>query len=248
MPYAITFSTLLGLELGADEYHTFRCRDPAHQGGNQAGFLAPVRFRSVGDMSVGPGRGCSLAMWVERRFVGICWPQNLQRALPGEMRMRCICITSMGDCRVDVKGAAGHARPPHPQGRFAGTASRLRRPAPYRADLAEPSADSAGLAYPALYRLEHQLCRVAHAALLDIPGERAPLLLECRGESTASARGSRPKGNRVSALTVSNTPRERPHHANRLHTSVDTQGRPCRRERGRGPATRSAAPPSRPPS
>jgi hypothetical protein len=27
---------------------------------------------------------------VERRFVGICWPQNLQRALPGEMWMRCI--------------------------------------------------------------------------------------------------------------------------------------------------------------
>jgi hypothetical protein len=31
-----------------------------------------------------------LAMCVERRFVEICWPQNLQSALPGEMWTRCI--------------------------------------------------------------------------------------------------------------------------------------------------------------
>ena len=95
------------LELDSDEYHTFRCGDPAHQresGGRRrraparpvtrlpqracyfdGRFLSPARFRSVGDMSIGPGRGCSLAMCVERRFVEICWPQNLQRALPGEM-------------------------------------------------------------------------------------------------------------------------------------------------------------------
>jgi hypothetical protein len=31
-----------------------------------------------------------LAIWVERRFVETCSPQNLQRALPGEMWTRCI--------------------------------------------------------------------------------------------------------------------------------------------------------------
>jgi hypothetical protein len=54
-------------------------------------FLAPARFRtSVGDMSIGLGRGWSLAMCVESRFVETCSPQNLQRALPGEMWTRCI--------------------------------------------------------------------------------------------------------------------------------------------------------------
>jgi len=48
-------------------------------------FLALGRFRSVGDMSVGPGRGCTLLMCAERLFVDTCSPQNLQRALPGEM-------------------------------------------------------------------------------------------------------------------------------------------------------------------
>ena len=57
----------------------------------------PVRFRtSVGDMSVRRGRGCSLAMCVERRLVGICSPQNLQRALPAEMWTRCINTSMRG--------------------------------------------------------------------------------------------------------------------------------------------------------
>jgi hypothetical protein len=54
-------------------------------------FLAVPRVRtSVGDMSIGPGRGCVLAMCAERRFVWTCSPQNLHRALPGEMWTRCI--------------------------------------------------------------------------------------------------------------------------------------------------------------
>jgi len=40
-------------------------------------------------MSIRPGRGCSLAMCVERRLVATRSPQNLQRAFPGEMWMRC---------------------------------------------------------------------------------------------------------------------------------------------------------------
>ena len=54
-------------------------------------FLLAARFcTSVGAMSIGPGRGCFLAMCVERLFVGTCSPQNLQRAVPGEMWTRCI--------------------------------------------------------------------------------------------------------------------------------------------------------------
>lgn len=54
-------------------------------------FNAAARFcTSVGDRSIGPGRGCALAMCVERRFVATCAPQNLQRALPGEMWTRCM--------------------------------------------------------------------------------------------------------------------------------------------------------------
>ena len=41
-------------------------------------------------------------MCVERRFVETCSPQNLQRALPGEMWTRCITI-SMSGCRLHVK-------------------------------------------------------------------------------------------------------------------------------------------------
>ena len=55
------------------------------------GRTAATRFRtSVGDTSIGRGRGCALAMCVERRLVETCSPQNLQRALPGEMWTRCI--------------------------------------------------------------------------------------------------------------------------------------------------------------
>ena len=49
-------------------------------------FLVPSGFRtSVGDMFGRAGRGCSLAMCVERRFVGTCSPQNLHNALPAEI-------------------------------------------------------------------------------------------------------------------------------------------------------------------
>ena len=66
-------------------------------------------------------------------------------------------LVCLGEPRERHDGAAaGHPRPPHPQGRLAGAAARLRRPAPHSADLAEPPADSAGLALSALYRLEHQ--------------------------------------------------------------------------------------------
>jgi len=41
-------------------------------------------------------------MCVDRRFVKTCLPQNLQRALPGEMWIRCI-ITSMSGSRLHVK-------------------------------------------------------------------------------------------------------------------------------------------------
>ena len=54
-------------------------------------FLTAARFRtSVGDMSIRRGRGCSWAMCMERRLVATRSPQNLQRALPGEMWTRCI--------------------------------------------------------------------------------------------------------------------------------------------------------------
>jgi len=53
--------------------------------------LTAARFRtSVGDMSIRRGRGCSWAMCMERRLVATRSPQNLQRALPGEMWTRCI--------------------------------------------------------------------------------------------------------------------------------------------------------------
>ena len=41
-------------------------------------------------------------MCVERRLVGICWPQNLQSALPGEM-WTVAFTTSMSGCRPHVK-------------------------------------------------------------------------------------------------------------------------------------------------
>ena len=66
-------------------------------------FLTAARFRtSVGDMSIRLGRGCSWAMCVERRLVGTRSPQNLQRALPGEMWTRCI-PNSMRGSRSHVK-------------------------------------------------------------------------------------------------------------------------------------------------
>jgi hypothetical protein len=102
-------SPVRSLELRGDKYHTFRMRKSGSSARSpdctpytaygvpqracyfDGRFLAPARFRtSVGDMSIGPGRGCSLAMCVERRFVETCSPQNLQRALPGEMWTRCI--------------------------------------------------------------------------------------------------------------------------------------------------------------
>jgi hypothetical protein len=68
-------------------------------------FLAAGRLRtSVGDMSIWPGRGCSRAMCVDRRLVATCSPQNLQRALPGEIWTRCITHRMRGS------GAARQAR------------------------------------------------------------------------------------------------------------------------------------------
>jgi len=62
------------------------------------GFLT-ARFRtSVGEMSTRLGRGCSCAMCVDRRLVATCFPQNLQRALPGEMWTRCIPNRMSGSC------------------------------------------------------------------------------------------------------------------------------------------------------
>ncbi len=48
------------------------------------------------------GRACLRAMCVDRLLVETCSPQNLQRALPGEMKTRCI-PASMSGTAVDVK-------------------------------------------------------------------------------------------------------------------------------------------------
>jgi hypothetical protein len=73
-------------------------------------FLAPARFRtSVGDMSIGPGRGCSSDVRGEavRRDVFAAEPTE---GLAGRDVDALHCITSIGDCRLDVK----RERPLHP--------------------------------------------------------------------------------------------------------------------------------------
>ena len=69
---------------------------------------APLRT-SVGDMSIRLGRGCSWAMCVERRLVATRSPQNLQRALPGEMWTRCIPISMSGSLFARQAQTGAHA-------------------------------------------------------------------------------------------------------------------------------------------
>src|SRR5207247_8062946 len=70
---------------------------------------------SLGDMSIRPGRGCCLAMCVERRLVETCSPQNLQRAFPAEMWTRCIhssmrALSPARQARVEISLPGGPSR------------------------------------------------------------------------------------------------------------------------------------------
>ena len=108
----------------ADEYHTFRCRDPAHQGGNQA--VQTARLSQV-------GLDCRTLVLLRRALFGARklsqgWghvDRSRTRVLLGDVRGEAVrrdllaaepaeglagrdvdalhCITSMGDCRLDVK-------------------------------------------------------------------------------------------------------------------------------------------------